>query len=113
MATTSGGITAQYIMYLGLLSTSAGGFVKLGKSIEAKDPKGQRNTTISTAVAIAPTISVLALMGCQNHQLDKKERALTTSAYVEQLSDEDLEAALIKIGELEANQEETEDVKVL
>ena len=52
-------------------------------------------------------------MGCQNHQLDKQERAMTTSAYIEQMSDEDLEAALIKIGELEANQDENEDVKVL
>ena len=113
MTTSSGGITLEYLMYLGLLSTSAGGFVHLGKHLESLDEKGQRQSTISTAAVVGPTISTLALMGCQNHQLDKQERAMTTSAYIEQMSDEDLEAALSKIGEREANQEKNEDIKGL
>ena len=113
MTTTSGGITLEYLLYVGLLSSSIGGFVSLGKHLESLDKQEQRNSTISTAAVVGPTISTLALMGCQNHQLDKQERAMTTSAYIEQMSDEDLEAALIKIGELEANQDENEDVKVL
>lgn len=113
MTTISGGITLEYLMYLGLLSSSIGGFVSLGKNLESLDKKGQRQSTISTAAVVGPTISTLALMGCQNYQLDKQERAMTTSAYIEQMSDEDLEAALIKIGELEANQTEKEEVNVL
>ena len=64
MTTTSGGITLEYLLYVGLLSSSIGGFVSLGKHLESLDKKGQRNSTIST-------------------------------------------------GELEANQDENEDVKVL
>lgn len=113
MTTTSGGITLEYLMYTGLLSTSALGFVQLGNNLATLDPQNQRKSIIATAAVVGPTISTLALMGCQNHQLDKQERAITTSAYIEQMSDEDLEEALIKIGELEANQKEKEEVNVL
>jgi len=113
MASTSGGITLEYLMYYGLLTTSIGGFVKLGKSLEALNKGDQKNATTSTIAVVAPTISTLGLMGCQDYRLNKQEQAMTTSAYIEQMSDEDLAEALIQIGELEEKQESVEDVKVL
>ena len=80
----------------------------------SKREDGKFNGKASTIAGVATTASSVlsdVIMETHYHNLVGKVETETTEAYVQQLSDEELETALMQFDLLE--KEETNDVKVL